>query len=62
MKICSVGAEILHAERQVDEWRDVMMLVIAFRILQNCIKMILQYRSFPFRKNKVLDCLRDDIQ
>jgi len=62
MKICSVGAEMFHADRQVDGQRDVMMLIIAFRILQKCIKLILQYHGFPVRNHKVLDCLRDDIK
>jgi hypothetical protein len=62
MKICSVGAEMFHADRQVDGWREVMMPIIAFRILQKWIKMILQYRGFPIRKHKVLDCLTDDIK
>jgi hypothetical protein len=31
MKICSVGAEMFHADRHVDGWRDMMMLIIAFR-------------------------------
>jgi hypothetical protein len=53
---------MLHADRQVDGWRDMTMLIIAFRILQKCIKIILQYRRFPVRKHKVLDCLRDDIK
>jgi len=62
MKICSVGAEMLRAHRQVDRRRDMTMLIIAFRILQKCIKIILHYRAFPVRKHKVLDCLRDDIK
>jgi len=62
MKICSVGAQMFHADRKVDGWRDLMMLIVAFRNLQKCIKMILQYCSFPVRKHKVLDCLRDDIK
>jgi len=53
---------MFHADRQVDGQRDVMMLIIAFRILQKCIKLILQYHGFPVRNHKVLDCLRDDIK
>jgi hypothetical protein len=62
MKICSVEAEMFHADRKADGWRDVTMLIIPFRILQKFIKMILQYCGFPVRKHKVLDCPRDDIK
>jgi hypothetical protein len=41
MKIRLVGAEIFHADRQKDRWREMAMLIIAFRNFENAPKTVL---------------------
>jgi len=49
MKICSVGAKVLHADGWTDRWTDMTKLIVAYAILIVHLKMA-SY-CLPIRKN-----------